>query len=71
MKEELYNLLTTAIVTTGIVALISLPVSCSINKDKIINEMVKNGTDPILAKCAVSDNGIPAECVLRKDVIKL
>lgn len=48
---------TTAVWITAIAALLTLllsPVACTMHRNRMIAEIVKNGADPIEAKCALT-----------------
>lgn len=48
-----------------LVALVLLsPVACTINRQNVIAQAIKDGADPIAAKCAIDGDARSAVCVL-------
>lgn len=46
-------------------ALLSMPFACTMNRHRLIAEAIKNGADPIAAKCAIEgDTSMTPQCLM-------
>lgn len=52
-----------------IAALLASPVACTMNRQSLVAEAIKNGADPLAAKCAIEgdsgDNRTSALCMAK------
>jgi hypothetical protein len=51
--DKLFEFFTFIAGVVGICAVVSLPFACTAHEDRLIAEAIKNGIDPMTAKCSI------------------